>query len=219
MYEVKRLKIAGYHSEPVDNTFFLQEHPTDHLSIIFPGMGYTSHMPLLYYPARLLLILGDDVLRLEYDYNKRPEFLKLPLPERAEWMLRDVSAACKAVSSQRSYQRITLIGKSIGTLAMGHLLTTDAMFEKAQTVWLTPLLRNESLRTQIKQCGQHSLFVIGTADPHYDPDYLAEAKAATNGESLVVEGADHSLEIEGDLLQSLKAMERVVLAIEKFLMG
>ena len=57
--------------------------------------------------------------------------------------------------------------------------------------------------------------MIGTADPNYDPVFLKEVSA--KAESLVIEGADHSLEIEGDPLQSLKAMERLIAAIKKFL--
>ena len=57
--------------------------------------------------------------------------------------------------------------------------------------------------------------MIGTADPNYDPVFLEEVTA--KGESLVIDGADHSLEIEGDLKQSLKAMEKLIEAIKKFL--
>ena len=215
MHKMERLDIAGYHDEPVPNTFFWQKNDTDHIAIILPGMGYTSHMPVLYYPARLLLFLGADVLRLEYDYSKRPDFLQLTGAERAQWLISDASASCKVGLSQRQYQKITLIGKSIGTVAMGHMLTNDTMFDKAHAIWLTPVFRNETLRKQIQECRQKSLFVIGTADPNYDPVFLAEV--ASKGESLVIDGADHSLEIEGDLTQSLKAMEKLIEAIKEFL--
>jgi hypothetical protein len=98
---------------------------------------------------------------------------------------------------------------------MGHLLMSDIRFEKAHAIWLTPVFRNERLRKQIKQCRQKSLFVIGTADPNYDPVFLTEVVA--KGESLVIDGADHSLEIEGDPTQSLEAMKRLIEAIKKFL--
>ena len=211
---MEKLEIAGYHDEPVPNTFFRQKNDTDHLAIILPGMGYTSHMPVLYYPARLLMFLGADVLRVEYEYSNRYDFLQLTGAERAQWLIGDVSASCKAVLSHRGYQKITLIGKSIGTLAMGHLLTCDTVFEKARAIWLTPVFRNERLRKQIKQCRQESLFVIGTADPNYDPVFLAEVTA--KGESLVIDGADHSLEIEGDPTKSLEAMKKLIEAIKKF---
>ena len=98
---------------------------------------------------------------------------------------------------------------------MGHLLMSDTLFEKAHAIWLTPVFRNERLRKQIQQCTQKSLFVIGTADPNYDPVFLTEV--AAKGESLVIDGADHSLEIGGDPTQSLEAMKRLIEAIKKFL--
>ena len=215
VHKMERLDIAGYHNEPVPNTFFRQENDTDHLAIILPGMGYTSHMPVLYYPGRLLLFLGADVLGLEYDYSNKSDFLRLTGAERAKWLISDVAASCEVASTQRHYQEITLIGKSIGTLAMGHLLTSNTMFQKAHAIWLTPLFRNERLREQIQQCRQKSLFVIGTADPNYDPIFLAEV--GDKGESLVIDGADHSLETGDDLMQSLEAMERLIEAIKRFL--
>lgn len=215
MHKMEKLDITGYHDEPVPNTFFRQQHDADHIAIILPGMGYTSHMPVLYYPASVLLFLGADVLRIEYDYSNRPEFLQLTGTERVHWLISDVSASCKAGLSQRSYQKITLIGKSIGTIAMGHLLTNQTMFDKAQAIWLTPVFRNETLRKQAQQCTQKSLFVIGTEDPNYDPVFLKGVSA--KAEALIIEGADHSLEIEGDPLQSLKAMEKLIEAIKRFL--
>jgi hypothetical protein len=58
--------------------------------------------------------------------------------------------------------------------------------------------------------------VIGTADPHYDETHLEEIQRATKGEVLVIEGGDHSLEIDGDVLKSLRAIERVMRAVGAF---
>ena len=89
------------------------------------------------------------------------------------------------------------------------------MFDNAHAIWLTPLFRNERLREQIQQCRQKSLFVIGTADPNYDPGFLAEV--GDKEESLVIDGADHSLEIECNLMRSLEAMERLIETIKRFI--
>src|SRR5665648_148706 len=40
--------------------------------------------------------------------------------------------------------------------------------EQVRCVWVTPLLRDDRLRAQIKQAKPRSLFVVGTADGHYD---------------------------------------------------
>ena len=217
MYSVETLDISGYRNQPVPNTFFKQDAETHQVAILLPGWEYTCQMPLLYYPARLLLELGADVLQVEYVYNLRADFQALPSSEQPEWMFADAAAACRAALAQRSYEQVTLIGKSIGTLTMGQLLTTEAKLAKAWAVWLTPLLKNERLRTQILESRQRSLFVIGTTDPNYHPDYLAEAKRATEGEAVVIQGADHSFEIKDSILRSLRAMEEVIGAMQRFL--
>lgn len=216
MYSIKTLEISGYRGEPVPNTFFQQDQETHHIAILLPGIGYTCQMPLFYYPTLFLHNIGADVLWVEYAYNKRPDFHTLSDAEQMHWLFNDVTAACDTVLKQHNYQRITIIGKSLGTLAMGHLLTTDAKFAHVQAIWLTPLLWNDRLREQIQQYGQPSLFVIGTADSCYNPQYLADVQAATKGESVVIEGADHGMLVNGDVLQSLKAMERIMRAIEAF---
>ena len=73
------------------------------------------------------------------------------------------------------------------------------------------------MRADIARWGGHSLFVIGTADPFYDAAYLAEVQHATRGETVVVDGADHSLEIQGDVLRSLEAIMQVMRALQQFL--
>jgi predicted alpha/beta-hydrolase family hydrolase len=216
MYSIKQLDIPGYGHEPVPHTFFQQQGAAQHVAILLPGMGYTSHMPLLYYPARIMLGLGADVLSVEYEYNRREDFLALKGDERRRWLLTDVANSCHSVLNRRSYKEITIIGKSIGTRAMGQLLTTEDQLKHATAIWLTPLLRSENLRAQIQQVGQRSLFVIGTADPQYDQTHLEEVRKATKGEILVIEGADHSLEIEGSVAQSLQAMETIIRTIQSF---
>jgi hypothetical protein len=51
MHSIQTLEIMGYRDERVPNTFFRNDEGTEQLAIILPGMGYTCHMPLLYYQA------------------------------------------------------------------------------------------------------------------------------------------------------------------------
>jgi predicted alpha/beta-hydrolase family hydrolase len=219
MHSVETLEIAGYRNKPVPNTFFWQQEETRHLGILFPGLGYTSHMPLLYYPGRLLLFHGADLLRVEYAYEKDENFHSLPPGERSRWLAADATAACSSGLSQRNYDHITLIGKSIGTLALGHLITTHPKLRTTQCIWLTPLLRNDQLRAQISETKLRALFVIGTVDPHYDRAKVAEIGEATGGEWIVIEGADHSMEIEENVMESIQALHRIMEGMEKFLLG
>jgi predicted alpha/beta-hydrolase family hydrolase len=211
------LTIQGYRDVPVPNRFLRPEGAIDHLAVLLPGFGYTLDMPLFYYAEHLLLERGWDVLRVEYVYHKRLEFQTLPKPEQHRWLLTDTTAAWRAGLGQRPYERVVLIGKSLGTLAMGHLLTLTDPPPIVGAVWLTPLLTQERLRQQIQQYGGPSLFVIGTADPHFDPVVLEMMQVATIGEAVVVRNADHGMDIPGDPIASVRAIERVVEALGRFL--
>ena len=213
------LDIQGYGEGAVPNRFLRPENAIDALAVLLPGFGYTLDMPLFYYAENLLLDRGWDVLRVEYAYNRLPEAEISPQSKMVERLYVDATAAWRAGLGQRDYQRIALAGKSLGTLAMGHLLTMENPPPQVSAVWLTPMLSVGRLREQIAQYGGPSLFVIGTDDPHYDMEVVRAVTAATNGEAVVVEGADHGMDISGDPIASVHAVERVVDALMRFLGG
>ncbi len=217
MYSIETLTITGRHYGDVPNTFFRQKGATGHLAIFLPGLGYTSHMPVMYYPFLAFLSRGIDVLRAEYNYVKLEDFMALPQDERRRQAAADATAIYATAIKQRRYDTVTFVGKSLGTVSMGHLITSVRSLPKLQCLWLTPVLKNELLLSQIKQVKHRALFVIGTADPYYDKGSLADLLRVTGGEGIVIEGADHSLEIDGDAIKSLQALERIMMGIEKFL--
>jgi len=217
MHSIETLDVIGHCNEVLPSTFFRQKHETTHIAVLFPGFGYTVQMPLMYYPGRLLVESGADVLLVGYNYSQRPDFHSASADERDLWLRADTIAAYEAASTQRNYDRVTLVGKSIGTRAIGHLLATQERLPSPQCVWLTPILGNERLCAQIKQRPHRALFVVGTADSHYDPVKLAEVQQATGGEAVVIENADHSLEIAGDIVKSIRALEGIIAEMQRFL--
>jgi pimeloyl-ACP methyl ester carboxylesterase len=216
MYTAESLPINGYRGEPVPNEFLRQEGESDHVAVLLPGMGYTCDMPLFYYAESLLLHTGADVLRVEYAYNRRPDFRELPQDEQRRWLLADATASFRAALGQRPYREVTLIGKSLGTLAMGHLLA-EFPGHGVRAVWLTPLLREDGPREQMRLHGGPTLLATGTAHPFYDPLSLDEVPEAIEGQVVLIEGADHGLDIPGDPIASVKAVEQVVGALQEFL--
>ncbi|HSL46155.1 MAG TPA: alpha/beta family hydrolase [Anaerolineales bacterium] len=209
------LDVVGYQNQQVPATFIAHPNPANHLGIILPGYRYAAEMPPLHYAGRVLLNQGADLLRVEYAYY-RTDFQQRPEHEQDKWISSDVLAACEAGLARRQYEKITLVGKSLGTIAMGHLLS-DSRFQKATCVWLTPILTVEWLCSRIEQLHPRSLFVIGTADQFYKPDLLKQLQHATHGQVVVLEGVDHSLELPGDIPQSLRILDQIVQALQTFL--
>ena len=213
-----RFDIRGHDGEPLPHTFIRQEE-SEHLVLLFPGGAYGPDRPLLYYPSLLLTEAGADLLRLERLYSELPGFGSLSEGERARMIVTDALAAVDVIMAQRSYTRITLIGKSIGTLVAARLLKLEARLAAADCIWLTPLCDNPRWAAMVTERAPRSLFVCGTADRFYDPVVLDAVRAATGGETVIVDDANHSLEIPGDIARTIDAHRRVVEAIGFFVEG
>lgn len=211
----EQLDITGCRGLPVPNRFVRQEDKTKHLAVFLPGMGHTVDMPLLLYPRLWLNDRGADVLTVEYNY-RQPEYQQLSETELDECLYADARAACTVALAQRQYERITLIGKSLGTQALGDLLENEPRVRQAHFVWLTPLLRIDEVYRRM-QTPHRALFVIGTKDAIYDQQRLDEVVQRSGGDSVVIEDANHSLHIVGDIFATIQAMERVMRAMKRFL--
>ena len=213
--KLSSLDVVGYKNQEVPNTFIAHPDPVKHLGIVLPGYRYPADMPPLHYAGQVLVEGGADLLRVDYAYY-RTNFMEQSDSEQDKWISSDVLAACDAALSQRSYEKLTLVGKSLGTIAMGHLLS-DSRFQKAACVWMTPLLTVDWLCSRIEQLHPRSLFIIGTADQFYKPDILKHLENVTQGRSTIIEGANHGLEIPGDIPKSLSMLNQIVQSLQEFL--
>lgn len=155
--------------------------------------------------------------QLECSYGRRQDCSGCSPEEQAQWLIEDAVTAVEGALRRQRYERIWLIGKSLGTITMGHLLTTDERLRDARAVWLTPLLGDVTLREQLLRIRQRSLLVIGTGDRHYDADAVSSMMASNGGEAVIVDGADHGMEIPGQVIESIQVLERVIRGVEAFL--
>jgi predicted alpha/beta-hydrolase family hydrolase len=210
---ITSIPITGYAGKTMPNRFFRQEGAASTLAVLFPGMNYSCDMPLLFYPLKLLLSRGADVLQVRADYTG-PGYQSLPQAERGAWLAADAQAAVDAARQQGKYDKLVLVGKSIGTIALASLTPHQP---QAISIWLTPLLHHP----QVIEAAEHNrgaaLFVAGTADDLFDAAELKRIQAATQAEALLIEGGDHSLEIKADFFASLQALEQTLRAMAGFL--
>src|SRR5687768_16578426 len=160
-----RLEITNYRGEPLENLFIRTAEGNEKLALVFPGAGYRCAMPLLYYATEALALHGYDILHVEYRYN-RADFPEPGGEDRKQALLDDVKAAYAAAIAQGSYTTITLVGKSLGSVAMSLLLSAHSELADAVCIWLTPLVRVPAVGRSIARHKGRSLIVAGTADPH-----------------------------------------------------
>jgi pimeloyl-ACP methyl ester carboxylesterase len=203
------LEVTG---RPVANQFIRQDGETSRLALIFPGLYYSCHKPLLYYTDQALAGRGFDVLQCWEDYTQ-PSFAELSRLEKARIMAEDGTTLLQAGRQQRAYQQILLAGKSIGTLTMAMLVAGDPDLAGATTIWLTPLLHLPPVANVARTVTGPALFVGGDQDDTYDLQVVSELQRLPNAVTLTVKGGDHSLNVPGDPLASVKALSGVVQAL------
>ena len=217
MVHMKKLNILGYQGKKVSNVFFEQQTDQHKAALLFPGWGYTVEMPAMFYTSSLLAEQGYDVLQVAYTYNRNEDYLALSEAEQHQWFFADIEAAYEKMLSYRENSEMILVGKSMGTLALNHLLNKYSIPESWKLVWLTPLIANKDMRRNIAGFKGKSLIVIGTADQHYHIEGLQEVKDLPQIEIFEIENADHGLQFDKDTLSSLVLMEKILARVKKFI--
>ena len=211
------MRSLGIRAKKVTNVFFEQQKNQGKAALLFPGWGYTVEMPAMFYTSSLLAEQGYDVLQVAYTYNRNEEYLALSEEERNQWFFADIEAAYQKMLSYRENSEMILVGKSMGTLALSHLLDKYEIPESWKLIWLTPLIAKEELRRNMAGFKGKSLIVIGTADQHYDVQGLEEVRKLEQVEIFEIEDANHGLQFEKDTLSSLVLMEKILARIKEFI--
>jgi hypothetical protein len=215
-YEIITREIYGYQDRLVPNKFFDQKGAAKSIALILPGLRYTCDMPLLYYTTELLLNKGFDILQLWADYNI-PGFEDSTQAEQAQHLLQDSQALLNAVNHAHTYDRMLMVGKSIGTLSMTFILNMADTSIKRETIWLTPLLNLEPVAHKVQKLSTPVYLAGSTSDPTFDPGIVAQIQAMPNATLDLIKNADHSLEIPGDPYKSIQALSQVVTSLRSFL--
>lgn len=180
------------------------------LAVVLPGAGYSCKQPLLYFAIQVLLKKHFEVLTINNVYADDPKWSNLPTVESALRVVEEDSIKLFSEISQKFSCGIhTLLGRSLGTYAIACLLEQHLISPK-QIVWQSPSLNGKW--EIIRSCGIMGFGIVGTADERYESvkPHLPEHK-------LIVNNADHGMEIPNDPVQSIEILKRVTLATEEWL--
>ncbi|HWQ05426.1 MAG TPA: hypothetical protein VN452_08735 [Longilinea sp.] len=217
MNQPSQLSIASVNSRPLSNLFFPADHSKHWLALVLPGLGYTADMPLLYYSKMLLVNRGVDVLQL-MPATRSEEFQALDAESRINWLRSEMLAGLDAGLAQNSYAGIVLVGKSIGSISVAAVLSTAESRLPTCVAWLTPLFRERIVMEAALSCKGPSFLLCGGADSTFEPDKLELIlKSNQRAVALVINGADHSLEIDGEEERTFQALQQGMQALGSFL--
>ena len=191
----------------VERASFRQGTPAGIL-IVFPGREYGPEAPLLRGPIESLTGEGWDVLVASYREGSGSGGGD-PILVRARRALDRILPA-------RSYHRIGLLGKSMGTPYVAALCADEAGLAGARAAYLTPLIGNPDFERDFLRTPQPSYLAVGTADPFYSAEALVALKGRRDFQLTVIEGADHGMNVPGDPQASAAAVSRVTAEVTAF---
>jgi hypothetical protein len=206
--EQTELDVRGYRGDALVYTYHVQTPPSTSLGLLLPGMGYGMTAPGLRYAVDTLAESSWDTFALETRYNTS-EFAAATEEQQRAWLSADLHGAFQAAWSARPYERLLVVAKSLGTLGLSLLLGAGRLPLASRLVWLTPLLNRSEVVESMLEHAPRSLVVIGTADPHYQPDVLT-ALAEAGAELLVLEAAGHSFGVADDTPALLNNLAQIM---------
>lgn len=182
-----------------------------HLGLVIPG-GPFFLSGVLRIPAVALQQRGADVR----DVPLSPGFnMSGSLEDNREYF-DDVGQQMQEVISERDWSQVTFVAKSVGTMILGAIGTKLSVSGSVNALWLTPTFPLDYVRDGAVATGWRSLIVSGSADQWYDPARTTEVVEALGADHLLIDGAEHNLEIAGDVGATLGALEQLASATLSF---
>lgn len=181
------------------------------LAVFFPGIGYTTDRPLLYFARCLTDKLGyNEKRKLSYqrkgkeDIRNNPDAMKktiLELYEQAENELSDIDWSL--------YDDVLVISKSIGT-AVACMYAQNNMLNNTKHVMYTPLAAT------FENKPSNAIAFIGTNDPWSDIKDIKSLAKDSGIRLEIYEGCNHSMETD-DVFENIDILKDIIQKTEGFL--
>ena len=214
MAELVSLPLTTADGRPLVHKFYRHPQAAAGLLVLFPGNHYGVDGPLLYYPAKLLGAEGWDTLAVSYGFQTA---MREPFADGLENLIGECVTAITAAFEGRQYSRIGLIGKSLGAGVVAYLCAHRSELATARAAYLTPAIGTPFFDPFFVKTSQPAYLVVGTHDRYYSAAVLERLQAQRPFELVLIEGADHGLDVPGDLSASIEAAGRAVAGLLAFI--
>ena len=216
MTDPVRLPLNTSDGRPLMHKYYPQDDQSAGLLVIFPGAHYGPDGPLLYYPRELLRHAGWDTLDVSYGFQTRMGEITT---KTLEGVLAESSEAIKIAMARRGYDRVGLLGKSLGAGVIAHLCRGETRLASARAAYLTPPLGSPFFDPIVSETQQPSFLAIGTADRFYKEESLEALRSKKPIQTMIVESVDHHMRFPSDLESSLRVLKEVVEGLVVFFGG
>lgn len=179
------------------------------LAVIFPGIGYHTDKPLLYFAKKLVQACGYETV--EVPYGNFPAGVKGSLEKmeaafysalaQTEELLKDIDFS--------KYDSLLFVSKSIGTAVASAYAGEHGL--KAHHVYYTPVEQTFSFVEE-----EGGVVFHGTKDPWVETDVVKKACEEKKLPLFITQDANHSLET-GDVFVDLENLKYIMEETRKYL--
>lgn len=178
------------------------------LAVIFPGVGYHTDKPLLYYSKKIAKDLGFEIIEVSYggfesgirgDHDKMKSAY-LSAQTQVEEILKNVSFS--------DYDKILFISKSIGTAVAGAYAVNHKL--NTYNVYYTPVEQSFDV---MKNPG---IVFSGSDDPWISHDIFLNKLKEIEYPYHIVEKSNHSLET-GDVDKDIDNLKIIMDMTKKYI--
>ena len=180
-------------------------------AIIFPGIGYHTDKPLLYYGKKLAKELGYQLIEVPYTGFEAGIFGN---PQKMERAFAHAMAQGDEILSAYHFSAeddILIISKSIGTAVAGAWQKKEGIL--ARNLYFTPVAATFD---QVRP--DSGIVFHGTNDPWVESRIVTENCERLHLPLVVIEGTNHSMEM-GDTLTDLANMQDMMRQCREYLVA
>lgn len=207
MVKVENINFRTADGRVINNELYVNNDEADSLVVLFPGGNYGCDKPLLYYARKAATELGKDVLCLSYSKKISKDDIE---SRNVEIIGNEVQSVIKKALIKK-YKNIYFISKSIGTEVAG-FIADKLGYENIHLMFLTPT------KGTVKHISKAECTVIvGSSDGLFSKENLERIKKYTHIKLIIVEGGNHSLDVQDDVVKSVQWLQKIVKAYMEFL--
>ena len=171
------------------------------VAVLFPGIGYHTDKPLLYYSKKLARERGYEIIEIKY--GELPSGVKGDPDKMIEAFHKALQYATEQLTAVEfnTYNEVLFISKSVGTAVAAAYAKQYNI--NARQIYYTPVAES------FDAIGQEGIVFHGTADPWAETDKI-QAECEKRGLSLyLTKNANHSMET-GNVEKDLEIMKDIM---------
>ena len=177
------------------------------LVVLFPGAGYHTDKPLLYYTKKIAKGYDYKIVELSFELSEAASAIKGDKEKTRLALDTAYLQACEKLGDIEfgRYDRVIFVGKSIGTAVMARY--SAACSVNAEMVIFTPIAET------FEHPGLCGPVFHGSADPLLDTEACVRLCEERGLPCTVIPKANHSLET-GDTEKDIKNLGKVMKAVD-----